>query len=77
MLICLLGGLGTQLGPVIGALVFIPAVTLLQAKLSGTAPGLNLVAVGTLLVLIPLLMRQGIVGTTADLFRKGTARWDR
>ena len=77
VLICLLGGIGTVLGPVLGALVFIPAVTVLQAKLSGQAPGLNLVAVGFLLVLIPLLLRRGIVGTVGDLIRRGTRRWDR
>lgn len=77
VLICLLGGIGTQLGPVIGALVFIPAITLLQASLAGAAPGLNLVAVGALLVLIPLLLRRGIVGGVASLFRRGTARWDK
>lgn len=77
VLICLLGGIGTVLGPVLGALVFIPGVTLLQAELSGQAPGLNLVAVGALLVLIPLLLRRGIVGTTAQLLRRGTARWER
>jgi len=75
VLICLLGGIGTVLGPVLGALVFIPGVTLLQASLSGAAPGLNLVAVGFLLVLIPLTLRRGIVGTTADLLKKGASRW--
>ena len=77
VLICLLGGIGTLLGPVLGALVFIPAVTQLQAQLSGYRPGLNLVAVGLLLVLIPLALRKGIVGTAADLVRRGTRRWDR
>lgn len=75
VLICLLGGIGTVLGPVVGALVFVPAVTLLQASLSGAAPGLNLVAVGFLLVLIPLALRRGIVGTIAALVRRGTRRW--
>lgn len=77
VLICLLGGIGTVLGPVLGALLFIPGVTLLQAKLSGQAPGLNLVAVGALLVLVPLVLRRGIVGTAAGLLRRGTTRWGR
>lgn len=77
VLICLLGGVGTVLGPVLGALVFIPGVTQLQAQLAGQAPGLNLVAVGALLVLIPLVLRRGIVGTAAGLVRRGTARWGR
>ena len=77
VLICLLGGIGTATGPVLGALLLIPAITLLQAKLSSQAPGLNLIAVGAMLVLIPLLMRRGIVGTVADLTRKATTRWSR
>ena len=77
VLICLLGGIGTVLGPVLGALVFIPGVTVLQAKLSGQAPGLNLVAVGALLVLIPLVLRRGIVGTVAGLLRSRIGRWGR
>lgn len=77
VLICLLGGIGTVLGPVLGALVFIPGVTVLQAKLSGQAPGLNLVAVGALLVLVPLVLRRGIVGTAARLLRSRIGRWGR
>lgn len=74
VLICLFGGIGTIVGPVVGALVFIPSVTILQAKLSGQAPGLNLVVVGLLLVLIPLALRRGIVGTGAELLRRGLRR---
>lgn len=77
VLISLLGGIGTVLGPVLGGLLFIPAVTILQARLAGQAPGLNLVAVGFLLVLIPLALRRGIVGTGGDLLRKATSRWAR
>lgn len=76
VLICLLGGIGTVLGPVLGALVFIPAVTLLQADLAGQAPGLNLVVVGAMLVVVPVALRRGIVGTAVVLVRKGMHRWD-
>lgn len=76
VLIALLGGVGTVVGPVLGALVFIPAVTQLQGQLAGFRPGLNLVAVGVLLVLIPLALRQGIVGMVRGLVRRGTRRWD-
>lgn len=76
VLIALLGGVGTVVGPVLGALVFIPAVTQLQAQLAGFRPGLNLAAVGLLLVLIPLALRRGIVGMAAGLLRRATRRWD-
>jgi branched-chain amino acid transport system permease protein len=75
VLIALLGGVGTLLGPVLGALLFIPAITLLQGQLSDAPPGLNLVAVGLLLVIIPVALRRGIVGTSAGLFRSARGRW--
>lgn len=77
VLIALLGGVGTLLGPVLGALLFIPAITLLTGQLSEAPPGLNLVAVGLLLVLIPIALRRGIVGTSAALFRSGRGRWSK
>jgi branched-chain amino acid transport system permease protein len=75
VLIALLGGVGTLMGPVVGSLLFIPAITLLQGELAGQRPGLNLVAVGLALVVIPIALRQGIVGTTAGLYRSSRGRW--
>ncbi len=77
VLIALLGGIGTLLGPVLGALLFIPAITLLQGELSDAPPGLNLVAVGFLLVVIPIALRRGIVGTAAGLARSARKRWSK
>ncbi|MDP9458698.1 MAG: branched-chain amino acid ABC transporter permease [Actinomycetota bacterium] len=77
VLVALLGGIGTLMGPVVGALLFIPAITLLQGGLAGQAPGLNLVAVGLLLVVIPIALRRGIVGTTAGLVRSARGRWSK
>ncbi|GAC1305794.1 MAG: hypothetical protein NVSMB16_01460 [Acidimicrobiales bacterium] len=76
-LFALLGGIGTVWGSVIGALVLLPAITQLQSSLAGNRPGISLVAVGLLLVLTPLLLRRGVIGTasaaTARL-RRGRAR---
>lgn len=77
VLIALLGGIGTLMGPVVGALMFIPAITLLQGELAGQRPGLNLVAVGLALVIIPIALRRGIVGTSAGVFRSARGRWSR
>ena len=77
VLIALLGGIGTLLGPIVGAFLFIPAITVLQGQLASAPPGLNLVAVGALLVLIPLALRRGIVGTTAAMFRAQRGRWSK
>jgi len=76
-LIALLGGIGTVWGPVIGALVFLPAITQLQGQLSSVRPGIDLAAVGLLLVVIPLVLRRGIVGTAAELTRWARRRWAR
>lgn len=75
VLIALLGGVGTLLGPVLGALFFIPAITLLQGELASQRPGLNLFAVGLLLVIIPIALRRGIVGTSSTLLRSARRRW--
>lgn len=69
-LLALVGGIGTTLGPVLGALVVIPLITVLQYELSDVRPGLNLVLVGALLVLIPLVFRRGLVGLGPVLRRR-------
>jgi len=74
VLIALLGGTGTVIGPVIGALILIPAITQLQGSLSGSSPGVSLAAVGLLLVLIPLLLRRGVVGTAVEVTAKMKGR---
>lgn len=77
VLIALLGGIGTLMGPVVGSLLFIPAITLLQGELAGQRPGLNLVAVGVALVIIPIALRRGIVGTAAAWSRSARGRWSK
>lgn len=73
-LLALLGGIGTVWGPVIGALILLPAITQLQASLSGSRPGIDLAAVGLLLVLIPILLRRGLIGTATQVFRAARRR---
>lgn len=69
-LLALLGGIGTVWGPVIGALLLLPAITQLQSSLAAHRPGMNLVAVGLLLVLIPLTLRRGVIGTLGAATRR-------
>lgn len=77
VLVALLGGVGTLMGPVVGSMLFLPGITLLQGQLAGQRPGLNLVAVGLALVVIPIALRRGIVGTAASLTRSTRGRWSR
>jgi len=62
-LFAIVGGLGTVLGPAIGAIIFIPITILLRAKLGTTLPGLHMVIYGAILILVLLYMPKGIYGT--------------
>jgi len=60
-LIAIIGGLGTLLGPVIGAALIIPLNMFLRAWLGASYAGLYLVVYGLVLVLVVLYARQGLV----------------
>jgi branched-chain amino acid transport system permease protein len=61
-LICALGGLGTAIGPVLGALVIVPLSEFLRAFLSGAASGLHLVIYGAAVIVVVLYFPGGIAG---------------
>ncbi len=71
-LIAILGGIGTVLGPFIGALILIPLRETLVEQLGGALPGAHLVIYGFLLILIVILLPQGLIGGFERLaaFRK-------
>ena len=60
-LIAIIGGLGTLLGPVLGAALIIPLNMFLRAWLGASYAGLYLVVYGLVLVLVVLYARQGLV----------------
>jgi branched-chain amino acid transport system permease protein len=60
-LFAIVGGIGTVLGPLIGAILFVPITILLRAKMGTSLPGLHMVIYGIILVLILLYMPQGII----------------
>ena len=59
VLLSILGGLGRSYGPLVGALVLIPADSWLAAAFPG---GLHLLLYGALLVALVLFLPQGILG---------------
>jgi branched-chain amino acid transport system permease protein len=59
-LFAIVGGIGTALGPAIGAVIFVPITILLRAKMGTSLPGLHVVIYGIILVLVLLYMPQGI-----------------
>lgn len=69
-LFAIVGGLGTSIGPVIGACIFVPITIALRSHLGTTAPGLHMIIYGVILVLTVLYMPQGITG----MFKARSAR---
>ncbi|MCC7274140.1 MAG: branched-chain amino acid ABC transporter permease [Alphaproteobacteria bacterium] len=57
----LIGGVGTAMGPVVGALLYVGMREVFQV----VAPGLHLTIVGLLILAVVLFMRDGIVGAAA------------
>jgi branched-chain amino acid transport system permease protein len=64
-LICAIGGLGTASGPVLGALIIVPASELLRGWLSQSASGLYLVLYGLVVILVILYFPSGVSGAIA------------
>lgn len=59
-LLSLIGGIGTVMGPVLGAFLIIPLENWLRAVLSGSVPGAHLLVLGILMLLAALFMRKGL-----------------
>ncbi len=59
-LFAIVGGIGTTLGPAIGAMIFVPIAMLLRAEMGTSLPGLHMIIYGVILVLVLLYMPQGI-----------------
>ncbi len=65
----IIGGLGTVLGPVVGALA-LHGLGELSKGFAGRLPGIDLVLFGILLILAVAFMRDGIVGRIKHLIAK-------
>lgn len=65
-LVAIIGGLGTPLGPLIGAVLIIPLSEYLRAEFAGGLPGLHLVVYGTILVVMVMFMPRGLVSAVTD-----------
>jgi branched-chain amino acid transport system permease protein len=61
-LMAILGGIGTILGPIIGAVILLPLREILVEYLSGTAAGAHLVMYGFLLIVIVIVLPHGLLG---------------
>ena len=68
-LIAAVGGLGSAIGPVTGALVIVPLSELLRAWLGGGAAGLHLAIYGAVLLVVVLYFPGGIAGALSGRAR--------
>jgi branched-chain amino acid transport system permease protein len=75
----IIGGVGTVLGPLVGALV-VKALGELTKLLAGDAPGLDLVVYGGILIVVVAFAPRGIAGALldwSDRFRRNRAGFAR
>lgn len=61
IIVTLLGGVGTVLGPVIGAFIFVPVETYTRSFISGTNTGLGWVLFGIVIILLSIYRPGGIL----------------
>jgi branched-chain amino acid transport system permease protein len=66
----IIGGLGSLIGPIIGALINKPLAELLRGYLSSTTSGSTLIVYGTFLILSILFMPKGIAGVLHTIYLK-------
>ena len=72
-LLSLIGGIGTIVGPVLGAFLIVPLEGYFRAALGGAGPGVHLILLGLVMVLAALFMRRGVAGA----IDAGWQRWKR
>jgi len=71
--IALIGGRGTILGPILGALLLRPVSELTRIYLSDSLPGLHLIIFGLVLIIVMRYQPKGLVEPLSRLFAKLTA----
>lgn len=66
-LLALVGGIGTVIGPVLGAFLLQPLSTYLRGEFAGSAAGVSELVIGLMFVLCALYFREGIWGQLKKL----------
>ena len=64
-----IGGLGTVIGPLVGAGVLVTFGEIIRGYLGGVLPGLHFLITGILIVVVILLMPSGVVPKIAGMWR--------
>ncbi|MDR3575301.1 MAG: branched-chain amino acid ABC transporter permease [Anaerolineaceae bacterium] len=66
----IIGGLGSLLGPIIGAFINKPLAELIRGLLTAETSGTSLIIYGSFLILSILFMPRGIAGVVQDVYLK-------
>jgi branched-chain amino acid transport system permease protein len=72
-LICIIGGIGTVAGPILGACFLLPLEELFNATLSGKGAGLSQLAYGVILILVILIEPRGLQALYSRLKKRTSA----
>jgi branched-chain amino acid transport system permease protein len=59
-IICLIGGIGTLFGPVLGAFVFIPLTELTRVYLGSEGQGIDMIIYALLIIILAIWRPQGL-----------------
>ena len=70
VLVAMLGGAGSVMGPVIGAAILLPISEVTRVKLGFKGSGLDMIIYGTLIMLISVYQPQGVWGFLQKIGRK-------
>ncbi|HYB73467.1 MAG TPA: branched-chain amino acid ABC transporter permease [Candidatus Sulfotelmatobacter sp.] len=73
-LVAIVGGVGTVLGPILGAAIMESFVQSTQIAFAGQYPGLELIVYGGLLMAVILWQPRGVIPWLARVFRRAAAR---
>jgi branched-chain amino acid transport system permease protein len=73
-LMCIIGGMGTALGPVLGAVLITALEMALRAKWGGQHSGLYLIVYGALLIVVVRVMPEGLVAGVPQAWQRWRAR---
>ena len=70
LVVCLVGGIGTKWGPLVGAAIMVPMSETLDATIGDRLPGIQGVVYGTALVLVMLFAPEGIYWRVVTLLAR-------
>src|SRR5258706_11068733 len=68
VIMAVLGGLGTVLGPLFGAIILVPVAEITRALWGGSLQGVHLIVYGGLLIATVLYLPKGIEGPVRACF---------